>query len=66
MKISRRLLQVSSGLSLLIASCIGCSVKQSEAPGIYVTDDATIEVKQNGTFQIETHGGPKDPLDIGA
>src|ERR1700752_2417341 len=57
MKIRTRLSMISSALYLLSASCIGCSIKPSEAAGIYVTDNGSIEVKQDGTFRLTTRGG---------
>jgi hypothetical protein len=50
MIISGRFSKVWVALLLLIPASIGCAVKQREVVGTFVTDEGTIEVRQDGTF----------------
>ena len=58
MIISGRFSKVWVALLLLITASIGCAVKQREVVGTFVTDEGTIEVRQDGTFQTRSHGVP--------
>ena len=42
--------------SIALIAFAGCSTRRSEVPGTYITDDGTIEVRQDGNFEVRVHG----------